>query len=197
MCFPFHPLRRCSLFALDSSSSNVVNKLWILAPPCHCFRPLGTPRHDVKFKCLSLGLAFKAFLHTWEKEAFNYVCDVAGATSLPMHSAQLIMFVISNLAVCATTKLQSCSCIFSESKQWRLCWPKSCLLHWDIKDHSWLFSQSENCLAVIFIDFWCGAWLRTLCAVRYRAPLIYWENTALKELFISLYSTQTYKELGK
>ena len=128
MCFPFHPLRRCSLFAPDSSSSNVFNKLWILAPPCHCFRPLGTPRHDVKFKCLSLGLAFKAFLHTWEKEAFNYVCDVAGVTSLPMHSAQLIMFVISNLAVCATTKLQSCSCIFSESKQWRLCWPKSCLL---------------------------------------------------------------------
>lgn len=34
-----------------------------------------------------------------------------------MHSAQLIMFVISNLAVCATTKLQSCSCIFSESNE--------------------------------------------------------------------------------
>ena len=196
MCFPFHPLRRCSLFAPDSSSSNVFNKLWILAPPCHCFRPLGTPRHDVKFKCLSLGLAFKAFLHTWEKEAFNYVCDVAGATSLPMHSAQLIMFVISNLAVCATTKLQSCSCIFSESNEDFADLSRA----YNIKISKIIpdfFLKAKIVLPWCLSIFWCGAWLRTLCAVRYRAPLIYWENISLKELFISLYSTQTYKALGK
>ena len=33
-----------------------------LAPACHCFKPRGTPRQDVKFKCLSLGHAFRAFL---------------------------------------------------------------------------------------------------------------------------------------
>lgn len=58
----FHSLSCCPLFVPDSISSSVVMRFLSLAPACHCFKPRGTPRHDVKFKCCSLGQAFRAFL---------------------------------------------------------------------------------------------------------------------------------------
>ena len=66
----FHSLScRSALFVPDSMSPSVVIRCLSLAPVCHCFKPRGTPRHDVKFKCLSLGLAFRAFLKRvkWKK----------------------------------------------------------------------------------------------------------------------------------
>ena len=58
----FHSLSCCSLLVPDSISSNAEMRFLSLSPVCHCFKPRGTPRQDVKFKCVILGHAFKAFL---------------------------------------------------------------------------------------------------------------------------------------